>query len=450
MTHLGFLLSSSLAFLYCIYYSGTAAASPNNLLQDPSNDNSRACNCYVTSGPSLGYFQYHRFWDFQSIPSDGADDFTLPPPLLNNTADLVHALPTSAYLSTSDFVRDWSAKTWFVDANRGASLSRFNSAQNIYISRNTTSPSSDPSDTGPTYLTLRATRFGDNMSTAELESNQKNLFHSSIRARMRIIPHSLLGKTASSPSNDGISAGAVAGLFISTPFSGAIISESDTEILTRDLPDQIHYSNQPDYDTRTDSPIPGASNQIALPDSKKFTSWLDHRIDWHEGVSRWYIDDQLVRQSTVNVRQHPAGMVLSLWGNGGLWSGEMKDGGEVVLGVQWVQLVFNTSGDINGWREPKGGGRPGSDGGGGNLSKRAANNNNNKKRAHQDSGKCMMACRVDGVAQIGVPELAFDVRSRTSAAGAVTIMTLGSLVEGPLFRAAVLAVLGIAAVAVWG
>ena len=60
------------------------------------------------------------------------------------------------------------------------------------------------------------------MSIAELESNQKNLLHSSIRARMRIIPNSNSNSTEQTASP-----GAVAGLF--TYYSTH--AESDIEIL---------------------------------------------------------------------------------------------------------------------------------------------------------------------------------------------------------------------------
>jgi hypothetical protein len=371
------------------------------LVQDPSNDNSEECTCYLTSGPSESYFQHHRFWDFRSIPSEPAHDFTLAPPSLDNTDDLVNAPPTSNYLSTSDFVTNWSIQNWTADSDTSSPIPRANSAQNIYISRDSTSVQN-------TCLTLRAARFPTFMSIAELESNQKNLLHSSIRARMRIIPNSNSNSNSkSSFTQQTASPGAVAGLF--TYYSTH--AESDIEILTRDPPTQIRYSNQPDYDPRTDSAITGASTKATLPSSKKYTDWLDHRIDWLDGITRWYIDGDLVLEKQMNVPTQPSGLILNLWGDGGDWSGVMAVGAQVLLAVQWIEMAFNISGTVEGpppppdeWDKssPKG---PG-----GKDSKRSWPKRDSSHHGHHDGDDkmCKVACYMDNVRLVGFPELAFN------------------------------------------
>ncbi len=358
------------------------------------------------------------------------------------TDDLINAPPTSSYLSSSDFTTDWSIQNWTTDAKPLSPIPRVNSAQNIYISRNTTSPDH------PTYLTLRANRLDDFISTAELESNQRNLFYASIRARMRIIPSSILNSASPSSSshpetkNDTISPGIVAGLFTYTPSSSPFtVSESDIELLTSNRPSLIHYSNQPDYNPQTDSTIPGATTQSTLPHSKRYTQWLDHRLDWHDGVSRWYVDGELVLEKRVNVPREPGGLVLNLWGDAGRWSGAMDDDGEagsvVVLGVQWVQMVFNVSGPAGGPGLEEEGGKE--EEGDDDVNTKTESKSRSRSRYKRDvttephsssfnlfqrsrqeeethaeeddgaeenkkKGVCKTPCTVDDVAQVGFPE----------------------------------------------
>lgn len=418
-------LSILLALLCSIYSASTTSS--NILVKDPSNDNSEKCGCYLTSGPSSSYFQHHRFWDFRSIPADGTNNFTLAPPSLDSSDDLTNASPSSAYLSSSDFVKNWSIQNWTADTDTYSPVSRVNSAQNIYISRNTTQEAE-----GSTYLTLRASRTNDFMSIAELESCQKNLLHSSIRARLRIISDPLsIPSTGSSKSNEPntptirpVPAGAVAGLF--TYHSRT--SESDIEILTRDPPNTIRYSNQPDYNPANDSAIPGASTQSTLPSNKIYTEWLDHRIDWFDGLSRWWVDGEMVLEKTMNVPRDPSELILNLWSDGGEWSGGMSVGSEVVLGVEWIEMVFNTSGTVQGPPVPSGktassgpggqdgGGRGGGRRGGGQRSKRGGVDGN----AKTDGEKCKVACNVDGVRKVGFPELLLNTGAATAATTTTT------------------------------
>jgi hypothetical protein len=387
-----YLVSNSALAVILSSLCHTFAASSNILVQDPSNDNSEECTCYLTSGPSESYFQHHRFWDFRSIPSDGANDFTLPPPSLDNTDDLINAPPTSVYLSTSDFVTNWSIQNWTADADITSPISRVNSAQNIYISRDSTSSQN-------TYLTLRATRLPTFMSIAELESNQKNLLHSSIRARMRIIPNS-----NSNSTQQTVSPGAVAGLF--TYYSTH--AESDIEILTRDPPSQIRYSNQPDYDPSTDTAITGASTKSTLPSPQKYTDWLDHRIDWLDGISRWYIDGDLVLEKQLNVPTQLSGLILNLWGDGGEWSGVMDVGAQALLAVEWIEMGFNISGTVEGPPPPpEESDKSSPKGPGGKDSKRSWKRESSHH--HDDKGEiCKVACYMDDVGVVGFPEVAFN------------------------------------------
>lgn len=60
-----------------------------------------------------------------------------------------------------------------------------------------------------------------------------------------------------------------------------------------------------------------------------WTNWLEHRLDWHKGMSRWYIDDQFMLSKTKNVPKHPSAVIVYHWGDSGEWSGNMSVGGQV-------------------------------------------------------------------------------------------------------------------------
>jgi hypothetical protein len=118
------------------------------------------------------------------------------------------------------------------------------------------------------------------LDRAELESEQKNLLHSSIRARLRVIPNGLSNTSAPSTyfplsstapganTTHPVDPGAVLGLFT----YGNDANESDIEILTRDHLNRIRYMNQP-----SDNDID--STDAYLAPGEAWTEWLNHRID---------------------------------------------------------------------------------------------------------------------------------------------------------------------------
>jgi hypothetical protein len=40
----------------------------------------------------------------------------------------------------------------------------------------------------------------------------------------------------------------------------------------------------------------------------------------------------------------PTGIIMNMWGDGGLWTGPMQIYDEAFLQIQWIELVYNTSG----------------------------------------------------------------------------------------------------------
>jgi Glycosyl hydrolases family 16 len=364
-----------------------------------SRDNSPSCDCYLISGDEPGYFQYHRFWDFRSIPSTyspasipnlvTSPDTDMDP---TDASDL-----TSSYFTSEDWVRDWSIQN-FSDADVATEgvYRQVASPKNIWVGSDCGNDGIEGGG-GNTCLVLRSSRQKEGFqSVVEVDSNQMNLWRSSIRVRLRVVPTSEFGSdgggeddknTNTMASGNAVSSGAVVGFFTYRSDT----SESDIEILTRDPENQIRYSNQPDYDASTGESVPGASTESKLPESKNWTEWLTHRIDWLEDISQWWVDGVFALNKTVNVPGRPGALILSLWGDGGEWSGPMPVGSEVRVQVEWVQMAFNISGDIQGQSGSK------------------------VKRKRK---KCEVACYVDAEGgPIGYPVLAFNSTSSGAVGG---------------------------------
>lgn len=284
---------------------------------------------------------------------------------------------TASYFNTTQFNSDWSIQNDPEEPD--ALVPSINSAQNIFIAKQEYA-----NDTEATYLALRASRLPNFASIAEIDSNQKNLLHSSIRARIRLIPtfsnnsqyvqEPDIGTFSGVNTSHPIAPGAVLGFFTFESNT----QESDIEILTSDPTTNIRFSNQPDFDEKTGNTVPGASSDVLLPNGGVWTDWHDYRLDWYDGVSRWYIDGEFVLEKTLNVPTEPSGLILNLWSDGGEWSGNMSVGAEVVAGFEWIEVAFNISGSANG----------------------------PQKRHSQQL--CHIGCNVDGVQDVGFPVVAFN------------------------------------------
>jgi hypothetical protein len=40
-------------------------------------------------------------------------------------------------------------------------------------------------------------------------------------------------------------------------------------------------------------------------------------------------------------------VILNLWSNGGLWTGDMRIGDSIYLGIEYIELVYNRSSDVS-------------------------------------------------------------------------------------------------------
>ncbi|KAB8261822.1 concanavalin A-like lectin/glucanase domain-containing protein [Aspergillus pseudonomiae] len=330
-----------LALLPSLSLISTATTLPTS---NPPSTNDTLCDCYIISGPDPGYFTNYHFWDFRNILLPNATQQPAPAPL---------ALDTTLLLSNTPFINDWRPQTWTKTGNTEL-LPIANAETNVFIA-----PNPDPQShvwPNPTYLLLQTTRLADHVSTAEIEFLRWNILHCSLRVRMRLMSKETAlgpriiypptrrpedkdwGKGSRQPvRHNTVPKGACVGLFTYQSKT----CESDIEILTSDPPNVIHYSNQPDYDPVSDTAIPGAGSMVNL--SVPWTAWSTHRLDWFPDISRWYAGETLQAVKAYGVPREPSTLVLNLWSDGGNWTGNLRAGESVFLGVEWIEMAFNVS-----------------------------------------------------------------------------------------------------------
>lgn len=354
----------------------------SNTDQTPLRDNSPNCTCYaIDSDNTTDYFLYHRFYDFRILPLTVDAKGSAPPIRYNSRFGTFNQVADPGTLNSTNWNFDWDIQSWGKDTGDDAPVAMQNSPNNVYITKDNQTEAPSPSnktriDPPSNYVVLRTVRMKNFQSIAEIDNNQKNLMHASLRFRARV---------RGAP-------GAVAGLF--TYFDDN--NESDIEILTSDPPTTYRYTNQPSV--RKGNDVAAASRTIEnLP---SWTEWRDHRIDWLPHVSRWFIDGQFIVENNYSVPRKPSGLVLNMWSNGGEWSQNMTVGKQAQLQIQWIQVAFNTSGNRDGPGKHRGGKRSLSDSllGGEDAGVRKLF----KRERH-----CTTVCAVDGVSKVGYPEIRY-------------------------------------------
>ncbi|OJJ43609.1 hypothetical protein ASPZODRAFT_161507 [Penicilliopsis zonata CBS 506.65] len=263
------------------------------------------CDCYQTGGNSSACFSSYRFYDFRSLSGTAQE-----PPNVTSSLGIEPAQP--GVLTSSSFSRDWRLQTWGRGSQDDRPVRVQNSRQNVWID----------SSASTSHLTLRTYRHPGFSSTAEMEHQEREIWHASLRVRARV---------TGSP-------GAVAGIFTYRDDS----TESDIEILTRDRVDHIRYTNQPTVD-RHGHPIADASTEMTLPPGVQWSQWHTHRLDWTDAISSWYLDDQLLLTKAYGTPKAPSHFIINLWSNGGYWSGNMAVGGAAYMEIEWIEMFYNTS-----------------------------------------------------------------------------------------------------------
>ena len=335
----------------CAQYTTSNSATPK--------DNNPNCSCYVVnSGADSNtpeYFQYYRFYDFRSL-ADRPGQYLNSPGLINDTQDAGDESVWNANILNSDaFNTDWSIQNWSKEATDDFPTKMVNSPANIYIQQN------DDSNNPFTYLSLRTSRLDEFQSAGEIENLQKNLMHASMRMSGRVIG----------------SKGAVAGFF--TFFDDT--NESDIEILTNDATDVIRYTNQPAVDKQGNEVSTASVERSKLP---SWDEWQNHRIDWLDKNSYWYLNDQQVAANTYSVPREPSGLIINMWSDGGEWSGNMSVGDSAEFQIQWIEMAFNTSGPVDGPTK--------------------SDNKRDLTALQTREEGCKVVCKIDGVDKMGTPE----------------------------------------------
>ena len=284
-------------------------------------DSSSDCNCYSTNGSTPAYFTDHMFFDFRDLSKYAGR----VPGLVTDFKAAAESDATSDYFTSKDWTDTWAIQSWNNDNGNGkpdddAGYLMANSLSNIYIQ-------ADNETHGSTYMTMRSSRLAKFQAAAEFQSVNSNFKHVSLR---------MLARTLGSP-------GAVTAMFTYRPSEKlADIQEADIEILTSGPKNKIQYTNQPSY-TETISNIPEATRNATLPDDKLWTDWIVHRLDWTEGHSVWYVDSDEVAHIEFQAPKDACGINFNVWGNGGSWSQKMPVGGQAVMQVKWIEMVYNTT-----------------------------------------------------------------------------------------------------------
>lgn len=308
-------------------------------------DNNANCSCYVVKSgadsDTPSYFQYYRFYDFRNLP----DPLSAVPPLVNDTdnAGLEPVWQPSLFNSAA-WNHDWAIQNWSKPATDDFPTPMNNSMANVWLGQ----------EKNTSYLALRTSKGEVYQTAAEIENQQKNLMHVSMRMYGRVRGDK----------------GAVAGFFTFVDDN----NESDIEILTNDPTDQIRYTNQPAVDKEGNEVADASVGPTNLP---SWENWHTHRIDWMPKNSYWYLNNKQVATNTYSVPRKSSFMVMNMWSDGGTWSGKMSEGDSAEFQIQWIEMAFNTSGPYNG----------------------------GKSQEKRSSKGCQTVCAIDDVAQIGTPEI---------------------------------------------
>ncbi len=305
-------------------------------------DNGNECSCFRTNGSSEGYFTYHRFFDYRNVAGASA----IPPTVISNASDATNALATSDFFINNAWMNDWTIQNWNNSdsfESTDASILMVNSPNNVYIGPSLLltshsnaklfpEKSNDSSPDYSSYLTLRTSRLPDFQSAAEVDSNEKNFQYLSARFLARVIG----------------SPGACAGMFTYLPNDNSQdVQEADIEILTEGPREMVQYTNQPSND-KNGNVLTQATVNSTNPGNRDWTLWNTYRLDWMPKMTSWYVNGDSVANISFQAPRDPSSLIINMWSNGGSWTGNMSLYDEAYLQIQWMEVVYNTSGPYAG------------------------------------------------------------------------------------------------------
>ncbi|RKF56496.1 putative glycoside hydrolase family 16 protein [Erysiphe neolycopersici] len=331
-------------------------------------DNGKKCDCFRTTGPSAGYFTNHMFQDFRKISTGDA------PKLLTTTKQTTEASVTNNFFKSDSWTKNWYIQHWNnTDSmnETSATLLMVNSPNNVYIEKS-------PSDPKLSWMTLRTARVPDFQSTAEIDTVTSNMLFLSVRYMARI--HG--------------DPGACAGFFTYLPPGSdpTTVQEADIEILTGAPVNYVQFTNQPSFDDQGRELLQ-ASKNTSVPKTNDYSQWNVWRMDWMPDQTSWYVNDIPVANISFQTPKDPAGLIMNMWSDGGLWTGNMSIGQSAYMNVQWIEIAYNTSGPQHNKKRDM------------NLDTQFGNLN---KRAPLEL--CQAVCSIDeNVTAVGTPKLLYGI-----------------------------------------
>lgn len=329
------------------------------------------CECFLTNGSHPTYFSEHMFFDFRSL----SDYAGVPDPLADGE-EAGDAPPTSDYFSGDEWTNTWQIQGWDNRVGNGDSLSNdatvlmVNSPNSIYIQG-----SNDDGTDSETFLTMRTKRMPDYQTAAEFQTTTSDYQFLSLR---------ILARTIGSP-------GACTAMFTYRDSETlADVQEADIEILTSGPRNMIQYTNQPSYSEDGET-FPEATSNATMPAGLRWTDWVVHRLDWTPEQSTWYVNGEETASIAFQTPRDTAQIHFNAWSNGNGWTGKMPVYDEAYLQIQWIEMVFNRTGD-------------------GGERKRAVLDTEAQglgRRDSSDSG-CNVVCSIDEVNAVGEEEVLWE------------------------------------------
>ncbi|KAI0202745.1 putative xylanase 3 [Astrocystis sublimbata] len=346
-------------------------------LQEVNDDQ---CNCYVTNDTSTQYYTSHTFFDFRSL-----NQFARVPAPIEDPYDSTNADETSRYFLDDNWTKVWGIQQWNNSDskdNGDVPVLMVNSPNNIYIEKN-----NDENPASDTFMTMRTIRHKHFQSASEFESISKAYHFLSVR---------MYARTLGPP-------GAVTAMFTYRDDSGdgdiAKVQESDLEIRTQDPVDKVQYTNQPSYSTKGEGfDIPESTRNITTPVRADWTQWAVHRMDWTPKDTTWFIDDKEVASIAFQVPRDPSQVIFNCWSDGGEWSGNMTVGDDAYLQIQWIEMVYNSTGDAK-------------------TNKRSDGSSSLLFNVKREEEGCKNVCSIDESTTLGKPVLVQDDSAASTIVG---------------------------------
>lgn len=152
----------------------------------------------------------------------------------------------------------------------------------------------------------------DSIRSAQIHTSRTDIQYGSFRATFQVV---------------GTSQGAISALF----FYANDTTEVDIELLTRDNPNSVRFTNQPD-----------STSQVIMPDGLTRNTTNDYRFDWSSESTTFYINNVLSDTKTEDVPRTNGSIFLNSWG-GSSFAGDVPPKSDVTMAVSGIQLYFNTS-----------------------------------------------------------------------------------------------------------